>query len=104
MESIINKEYAPLDNSYSYNISTCKHESLAPNCYHRGTLTIIKSEPFKVKVKFMDTYKEHEFILVETGEGETHCILYFPFRVINDDNRNKLLHDLDTIKVSYFYF
>lgn len=98
--SLINKQYVPIDNSYSANLSDGQKKYLASCLFSDGTITTIVSEIYTVKI----SGKMHEFIRVETPEGETHQVMYYPHGVVTEQNTAEQILNKGAFRnKDYFY-
>jgi len=87
-ETIIGKDYLCLDNSWQYNLSDeriGRHSSIGGSSFDEAKLAVIKSDPFTVNIKFLNETTPHQFILVD-HDGDTVFILYFPHRIVTENN------------------
>lgn len=94
MKKLINLEYLPLDNSYAQNLTDPKSSSFLAGFWGElSEMTLIKSNPFTLNVKSQVNCKmlTHKFIMVEDSEGNTHMVLFFPFRVVTPENKDAMI-------------
>jgi len=95
MRSLINKEYLPLDNSYSLNLSDIKADRtyLAGVRGEKAQIVKITSNPFEIMIKSDadKKFNKHKFIMVIDENNCTHMILFYEWRVITDKNRQELM-------------
>lgn len=97
MRNLINKEYMPLDNSYSLNLSDIKADRsyLAGVYGEKAQIVTIVCNPFDMLIKSEANKKfdTHKFILVRDFNGHVHTVLFHTWRVITDKNRESLFEE-----------
>ena len=86
MKNLIGKEYTPLDNSWSVNVTQCgdflgsaKRGYLAGSYYSEAKKCLIVSEPFEciVNTTGVPRPKQIKTMIIVEYDKETHMVLFF---------------------------